>query len=256
MRISVLRMAPVVIAIAIFIGSAVAAPQPDPYDVILDRAYTYVWFAASTQNPKGLFFHEATGLFAEAAELRPGDPEPQLMAAVAYQVLGEYAQAEKHYVAAAENAEDPAVWLLLADLYLSRGRLDEAEIIYREAIENQRAVVTALIGLGEVAARRHHFDEAIQHFEAALEREPGHVRGVVMLARAYLDTGQPEQALERLETLNKDRVWQLSYHAEMARTHAALGDQESACYFVNYVTWRDGEELLGDLPEELACSQL
>lgn len=254
MRIPGRRIAALILFSLIFVGNAIAAPLTDPYDETLQRAYTYVWFAASTQNPKGLFFHEATGLFAEAAELRPEETEPHLMAAIAYQLLGEYSLAEKHYIAAAGNADDPAIWVLLADFYTTRGRLDEAERIYRESIDSGHAVVAANIGVADIAMRRQQYHEAIPYLESALDLRPDHVRGMVLLAESYLEIGEPEHALELLEPLDRDHVWYLPYHVQMARIHEALGNQEDACYFANYVVWRDGEKSVEQIFEKLNCS--
>ncbi len=241
MRIPGRRTATLLLLCAICIGHVFAASQDEPYEEILQRAYTYVWFAASTQNPKGLFFREATGLFAEAAELRPDQAEPLLMAAMAYQFLGEYSLAEEHYIRAAEQADDPAVWVLLADFYVTRGRLVEAEKLYRDALDNGYAVVPANVGLAEIALRRQQYHAAFEHLETALEQKPYHIRALVLKAGAYLESGEPERALEVLETVNPDLVWYLPYHVQMARIHAALGNHEAACYFVEYVLWRDGE---------------
>lgn len=253
MRIPGRRIAVWIFICMLGIGKVWAASLEDPYEEMLQRAYTYIWFAASTQNPKGLFFREATGLLAVAAELEPDQAEPHLMAAIAYQLLGEYDLAERHYIQAAENAEDPAVWVLLADFYLARGRFDEAEKLYREARDNGHAVVLANVGLAEIAIRRQQYHEAMHYLETALEHQPYHVRSLVLLAGAYLAIGEPEQALEVLEPLNKDLVWYLPYHVQMARIHQALGNYEEACYFAGYVLWRDGEADAEQLFGPLKC---
>lgn len=254
MRIPSCRIAALIFLGLICIGSAVAAQQ-DPYDAMMQRAYTYVWFAASTQNPHGLFFHEATGLFADAAELRPDQAEPHLMAAIAYQLLGEYSLAEQHYIRAAESADDPAVWIMLADLYALRGRLDEAEKLYRQLLNDGHALVLANIGLADLAIRRQQYHEAFPYLETALAQKPYHVQGMVLLAEAYLETGEPEQALETLEPLNAAAVWYLPYHIQMARIHAALGNQEEACYFASYVLWREPEINHEHLFGHLICDE-
>ncbi len=74
----------------------------------------------------------------------------------------------------------------------SRGLVDEAIAHYEKALEIRPAYVEAHYNLGNALARRSHLDEAIAHYEKALQIKPGFAEahynlGIVLAARGQLE---------------------------------------------------------------------
>ena len=85
-----------------------------------------------------------------------------------------------------ERPGDTDVRLGLGRHYWLSGRLDKAEIEYRQVVELEPRRAEARFRLGEVARLRGHSKDARQHLSKAVELDPGHYRARYALA-ATLD---------------------------------------------------------------------
>ncbi|MGO8858678.1 MAG: tetratricopeptide repeat protein, partial [Steroidobacteraceae bacterium] len=73
-------------------------------------------------------------------------------------------------------------------------RLDEAEAIYRSAIESDPRAAAPLRGLGYIALARGQFEAAIAFAQAACALDPQNVDSRLFLSALYRDTGQIAEA--------------------------------------------------------------
>jgi len=92
----------------------------------------------------------------------------------------------------------------LADVNLRRGRLAVAREQFQRIAEAFPAFANN--GLGEVALREQHFDEAVRRFEAVLERIPTATAVHYPLAMAYRGLGRLDDARRHLELRGTGRV--------------------------------------------------
>ncbi|WP_165385720.1 tetratricopeptide repeat protein [Spiribacter vilamensis] len=89
--------------------------------------------------------------------------------------------------------------LAAADSALERGDIEQARMGYERALEQSPALVSPHFQLGIIAYGRGDDPAALEHFDAALERDPGHVLATYNLAVVHLQ--QARSLLDRHERL-------------------------------------------------------
>lgn len=100
---------------------------------------------------------------------------------------------------------DVAVWLHLENLYLARGREENARQLVRESQAVDSDGVLSL-QLGKLLVDRNHFGEAVGVLETAERHQPDSLECKTYLARAYLETKQAARADALLATLRDDQA--------------------------------------------------
>lgn len=96
-----------------------------------------------------------------------------------------------HSARAAEN---------LGTALLAEGRMDEAMIELRSAVQIAPNSAEVRNGLGFVLIASRQFDEAIESFREALRLKPTHRRARINLGNALADTGRVEEAMREFRT--------------------------------------------------------
>jgi len=74
------------------------------------------------------------------------------------------------------------------------GRLDEASVVYHDALQRDPHAMLGWRGLGQVALRRGKRGEALEHFIAAAELDPDNAWSMIDLATALRELGQLDEA--------------------------------------------------------------
>ncbi len=147
------------------------------------------------------------------------------------------------------DATNPELHLKLAEIYLQKDRLDEAEQEFGQVLETDSLSIQALTGLGRVHLQREpskiipfevlkellkkdHISQAIKKFNQALVQNPAYQPARYFLARAYLEKGDPnslEKARDEfIHLINenpeyRDAIYQLGYtYQKMGNYNQAL----------------------------------
>ena len=94
------------------------------------------------------------------------------------------------------HPEQPEDLYLLAEAYLKSGKLDEARNTIAELDKLSASDYRTLAGIGVLLARYHQLDDAIQHFQAALQANPDSDEIKFDLANAYFHKRLYSQALD------------------------------------------------------------
>jgi tetratricopeptide (TPR) repeat protein len=144
------------------------------------------------------FMDAAEACFRNASRLTPADDRwPHLRGHVSQQT-GRYQEAAELYAAARRlRPDDHVLSLHIGESWLALGRLADARQAFQSALSVFPAAAQA--GLGEVALREHKYDEAVTHFNAALERAPAAASIHYSLAMAYRGLGRVDEARAHLD---------------------------------------------------------
>jgi tetratricopeptide (TPR) repeat protein len=118
----------------------------------------------------------------------------------------------------------------LADGLLQRGRVDEAELHYREALRLRPGWSEARLGRADVLAAQGRIREALSSYEQELKRNPDDTRVAGRYGLALLRTGRFITARDLLERALADHDGVPELHAGMAVATSQLGDFERAVH--------------------------
>jgi cytochrome c-type biogenesis protein CcmH len=111
------------------------------------------------------------------------------------------AKVERHL---ADNPDDGNGWNVLAPVYFRVGRLDDAELAFRNAVRLLGPDPERLNGLGETLVTRNDgivTEDAAQAFEAARKMEPNNPRADYYLALALEQGGRRAEALKAFQEI-------------------------------------------------------
>jgi glycosyltransferase involved in cell wall biosynthesis/tetratricopeptide (TPR) repeat protein len=113
-----------------------------------------------------------------------------------YVTLGDEVQAEKSYLRAIALSDVPSYRAAYADYLRQHGRGDEAAQYYLSALDDDPALVPALVGMGRLYLAHNLPGEAVTALTRAAAVAPDDYAANYFLARAYDQLGQPAQASE------------------------------------------------------------
>jgi tetratricopeptide (TPR) repeat protein len=142
------------------------------------------WFVvpANAAHPEAYRLNEAA-----VAEVRRGNPEAAL------ELLTRAATLDPRDAAIRGNLA--RVRTVVAHRLTQAGRLAEAEVQYRAALDTDSGEVAAWVGLGELQLRRRDPREAVEAFRRAVELAPEDGDTRVRLGQAYYNLGDLPAAL-------------------------------------------------------------
>lgn len=164
-----------------------------------------------------------------AVELAPTNPGPLRLYGHLMMSFKNYKAAIEHYEKALEHATNPSdqriIKQRLAEAYLGLEDLDKAEALYKELRElelkeRNQDDPRLVIALGDIAAKRNNFEEAITLYTQALKLQTN-PNTRLKLGRAY----EGAQNLAEAEKAYKQVIKEAPYLAE---AYLALGDLQRA----------------------------
>jgi tetratricopeptide (TPR) repeat protein len=123
------------------------------------------------------------------------------------------------------NAE---IFNVVAEHYLRRGQLDQAENKLLSALKRDPNSVAARTNLATVQQRRGDYSEAIQELEKAREKQPNNAIALAQLAKCYWMTGKRDQARTLLDRCLQLRPKSLELHLNIANHYRRNGDPTRA----------------------------
>src|SRR5438874_915212 len=127
-----------------------------------------------------------------------------------------------------KNPGQPQDLYLLAETYLKLGERDEAEKIVAQLDQVSATDYRTQTGVGVLLARYHLYDEAILHFQAALQSNSDSDDVKFDLADAYFRKGLYEPALEAAQKVSAGGQRDDGFLALLGDIYAHLGDAARA----------------------------
>ena len=126
------------------------------------------------------------------------------------------------------HPEQPEDLYFLAEAYLKSGKLDEARNTIAQLDKLSASDYRTLAGVGVLLARYHLYDDAIQHFRAALEANPRSDEIKFDLANACFRKREYSQALDMANQISADGRKDDAYLNLLGDIYAHTGDTAQA----------------------------
>jgi tetratricopeptide (TPR) repeat protein len=127
-----------------------------------------------------------------------------------------------------KHPDQPEDLYLLAEAYLKAGKVDDAKSTIAQLDKVSASDFRTLTGTGVLLARYHLYDDAIQHFQAALQINPGSDEVKFDLANAYFRKRLYRQALDAAGTISAEGQKDNAYLALLGDIYAHLGEIDRA----------------------------
>ena len=115
-----------------------------------------------------------------------------------------------------------------ANLLAARGQHEDAHLAIMHALEINPVSIITLVWAGVTSHLAHQFDDAIRHYQSALELDPHFVWAHMYMAQALEQKGDFKMALQEFETSSRLAGGNICVTAMIAHTHAISGDNSSA----------------------------
>jgi len=115
-----------------------------------------------------------------------------------------------------------------ANLLSARGQHDAARTAIMQALEINPVSIITLVWAGVTSHLAHDFDEAIRHYQNALELDPDFMWAHMYKAQALEQKGDFKMALQEFETTSRLAGGNKCVKAMTAHAHAIAGDADSA----------------------------
>jgi tetratricopeptide (TPR) repeat protein len=126
------------------------------------------------------------------------------------------------------HPDQPEGLYLLAEAYLKSGKVDEAKSAIAQLDQVSTNDYRTLTGAGVLLARYHLYDDAIHHFQAALQANPNSDEIKFDLADAYFRKGLYPQALEAAQQISEQGRKDDAYLALLGDVYGHLGNLTQA----------------------------
>jgi tetratricopeptide (TPR) repeat protein len=116
-----------------------------------------------------------------------------------------------------------------ANLLAAKGQHEAAHIAIMQALKIDPVSIITLVWAGVTSHLAHRFDEAIKHYQSALELDPHFIWAHMYMAQALEQGGDFKGALREFETTIQLAGGSECVKAMKAHAHAMAGDKSSAC---------------------------
>ena len=120
-----------------------------------------------------------------------------------------------------------------ANLLSARGQHEAAHMAIMHALEINPVSIITLVWAGVTSHLAHQFDDAIRHYQSALELDPQFIWAHMYMAQALEQKGDLKEALREFETTNRLAGGNNCVKAMKAHAHAVAGDTSSAREILN-----------------------
>jgi serine/threonine-protein kinase len=120
-----------------------------------------------------------------------------------------------------------------ANLLSARGQHEAAHMAIMHALEINPVSIITLVWAGVTSHLAHRFDDAIRHYQSALELDPQFIWAHMYMAQALEQKGNLKEALREFETTIRLAGGNNCVKAMKAHAHAVAGDTSSAREILN-----------------------
>ena len=188
-----------------YVGGPVASRSRDTSQPLADPKDKLLVFAAVQQAGELILdekYREAAEMLESALREEPKMPQALLMLGGAFSEMGRTKEAHEQYDRVLKDDPQSVQALVgTASLLMREGRTEDVVTLCKRtlSLDDRNTLAHAL--LGEVYAGRHQPDQALPHFEKAVEIQPKLTQNRLNLAGALIEVGQYDKAESLLKQI-------------------------------------------------------
>ena len=138
---------------------------------------------------------EAAASLRTLLTITPDDVQAHLLLGSAYEGMGQYLYAADAFTESYRLRPEAATLLLRGSVYHKADEYELAELDYRTVLEEDPEHPVAHAGLGDVAAARQDWQQAIYHYDDALSLDPEDALTLYRRGRAKMEVGYYDTAI-------------------------------------------------------------
>jgi len=126
-------------------------------------------------------------------------------------------------------------WLILGNILADKGELDNAEYMYKKAIEKDKKCYRAYYNIGNYQMEKGQFQNAIENYKKAVSAKNDNAYIYYNLGCAYLKIGDYKNARVNFNKAITQKSDVPEFHYNLAYVYKKLGNQKlSETYLKNY----------------------
>jgi Predicted N-acetylglucosaminyl transferase len=122
----------------------------------------------------------------------------------------------------------PVVWMELGQVYGRLGRDKDEVEAYRQFIQRDPTNPEASGKIGEILLAKHNVNDAMVFLETANALKPNEAHYMMLLARGYVQTDRPNEAIDLLEKTEKLRPDDVTIKEQLYALYDKKGDAKNA----------------------------
>lgn len=178
-------------------------------------------------------FDTALDMFSRIIEKDPGNPQTRLFRARTLMAMGRPAEAADEFIrAAAIDSTNSTPYFQLGNIAQSKGNMEEALAHYERALELVPGSPEALANIAGVLTEKGLTDSAEALLKQALKTAPRSKEAVLNLAVIYSSRGQDDEALELFQRALELDPGSVKAMANIAGIYAARGLADSTVKYL------------------------
>ena len=179
-------------------------------------------------------YEDAIEIFKKALRHAPLFYPYHMNIGISYLRLRQFGRARVHLEKAQQLVpENPAVYLVLGELYSKMGNESKSLEYFRKALEINRKELKAIIKIGDVYYNRNQLELARRYYNSALSVDPGYSNGLLGLAKIHYKREEYYKAIIKLKQIDLEKRYDKSYHYYYAECSYKLQDYKEAYYHYN-----------------------
>jgi len=197
--------------------------------MVLSEAYLALYRASEDREKGKAYLEQALSVLRDGERVNPRYAPLFAQRGLVYAFLGQADRAEEAFKKALALEDTPEVRSALAEVYLARGRLDEALDQYAKAVNLAPKNTDLRVRYASALLLKGKPEEAARVLEEGHRLKPLDAEGWYTLGQAYVALGRPKEAgvaLENAVALAPLRFPAAYYY--LGQVYLALGDPEKA----------------------------
>lgn len=206
--------------------------EANPNDVGLHYQIAHTLIITSNFGRNDARLQEALTFAERTINANPMAPAGWAIRARALDWMGKYGEAlaSALHARALDDTYAPT-YAFLGEIYLSLGQYDQAQTYLERALELDTqgvAVADAFRNLGLLYSNQGRWEEALQPYQAALQRAPNQAYIAVELANNYIALGEIDQAIAVLSSIVERNPRDTTVLFSLGNAHTRNGDFDRA----------------------------